>query len=111
MDIASITIDTIREDLAAKRYSAEELAAQALAHAEAENPKTNAYLKFSPERAIAAAKQVDARIAQGEDPGPEPGARWPPGYWSFLRRSHLQTRPAARPAPGKEMCSCESPLD
>ena len=34
-----------------------------------ENPKTNAYLTFSPERALAAAEAVDRKIAAGEDPG------------------------------------------
>ena len=70
MDIPSLTIDQIRDDLAAKRYSAEELATEALAHAQTENPKTNAYLHFSPDRAIAAAKRVDEKIAGGDDPGP-----------------------------------------
>ena len=41
--------------------------------AEAENPKTNAYLTFSPERALAAARAVDQKIAAGEDPGPLAG--------------------------------------
>src|SRR4030095_12034387 len=47
-----------------------ELATEALRFAEAENPKTNAYLHFSPERAMAAANRVDEQIARGEDPGP-----------------------------------------
>jgi aspartyl-tRNA(Asn)/glutamyl-tRNA(Gln) amidotransferase subunit A len=67
------TIDSIRADLAAKRFSAEELARQTLAFAEAENPKTNAYLTFSPERALAVARRVDERLATGEDPGPLAG--------------------------------------
>ena len=69
MDIASLTIDQIRQDLAAKRYSAVELARQALAFTEAENPKTNAYLHFCPERALAAAGKVDQQLGRGEDPG------------------------------------------
>ncbi len=68
-----MTIDSIRTDLLAKKISAEELARQALAHAEAENPKTNAYLTFAPERALAAARAVDQKIAAGEDPGPLAG--------------------------------------
>ena len=64
------TIDSIREGLLKKEFTAEEIARQALAHAEAENPSTNAFLTFSPERALAAARAVDARIAAGEDPGP-----------------------------------------
>src|SRR6476660_5860016 len=69
MDIASLTIDDVRDSLLARRFSAEELTAEALRFAEAENPKTNAYLHFSPERAMAAARRVDERIARGEDPG------------------------------------------
>ena len=70
MKIASLTIDQVREDLAAKRYRAAELATAALSYARAENPKTNAYLHFCPERALAAAETVDRKIAAGEDPGP-----------------------------------------
>jgi aspartyl-tRNA(Asn)/glutamyl-tRNA(Gln) amidotransferase subunit A len=63
------TIDSIRAGLLAKKFSAEELTRQTLAFAEAENPQTNAYLTFAPERALSAARAVDARIAKGEDPG------------------------------------------
>jgi aspartyl-tRNA(Asn)/glutamyl-tRNA(Gln) amidotransferase subunit A len=75
MDIAipSLTIGGVRDALLSRRFSAAELAAEALHYAQAENPKTNAYLHFSPERALAAAKRVDERIARGEDPGPLAG--------------------------------------
>ena len=63
------SISSIREGLAAKTFSAEEIAREALAFAEAENPKTNAYLALSPDRALAAARAVDAKLAKGEDPG------------------------------------------
>src|ERR1035438_2275106 len=69
MDIPSLTIDRVRQALLSREYSARELAAAALRFAEAENPKTNAYLRFCPERAMAAAGSVDERIARGEDPG------------------------------------------
>ena len=69
MDIASLTIDRVKEGLAARRFSAVELAGAALRYAEAENPKTNAYLHFWPERAYAAARRVDEALAQGRDPG------------------------------------------
>ncbi|MGE5488001.1 MAG: Asp-tRNA(Asn)/Glu-tRNA(Gln) amidotransferase subunit GatA [bacterium] len=68
-DIAALTIDAIREGLQARRFSAVELASEALRYAEAENPKTRAYLHFSPERALAAARAVDEKLARGEDPG------------------------------------------
>jgi len=67
------TIDSIRTDLLAKKVSAEEITREALKFAEAENPKTNAYLTFAPERALAAAQAVDRKIAAGEDPGPLAG--------------------------------------
>jgi aspartyl-tRNA(Asn)/glutamyl-tRNA(Gln) amidotransferase subunit A len=75
MDIAipSLTIGRVREGLLSGRFSAAELAAEALRYAQAENPKTNAYLHFSPERALAAAKRVDEQLARGEDPGPLAG--------------------------------------
>jgi len=69
MQIPSLTIASVREGLAARRFSAAELAAEALEFARAENPKTNAYLHFCPERAMEAAKRVDDRLAHGEDPG------------------------------------------
>jgi aspartyl-tRNA(Asn)/glutamyl-tRNA(Gln) amidotransferase subunit A len=68
-----MTIDSVRADLLDKKTSAEEIAREALKFAEAENPKTNAYLTFAPERALAAARDVDRKIAAGEDPGPLAG--------------------------------------
>ena len=73
MDIPTLTIDQVRQGLIARSFRAVELAEAALRFAEAENPRTNAYLHFSPERAMAAAERVDARIAAGEDPGPLAG--------------------------------------
>src|ERR1035438_1185803 len=69
MDIPSLTIDRVRQALLSREFSAAELAAAALRFAEAENPKTGAYLRLCPERAMAAAGRVDERIARGEDPG------------------------------------------
>ncbi|MBL8236650.1 MAG: Asp-tRNA(Asn)/Glu-tRNA(Gln) amidotransferase subunit GatA [Bryobacterales bacterium] len=69
MHIPSLTIASVRQGLAEKQFSAVELAQEALAFAKAENPKTNAYLTFSDDRAITAAREVDARIARGHDPG------------------------------------------
>ena len=60
------TIESIRAGLREKKFSAVEIAQQALQYAEAENPKTNAYLMLSPERALDAARKVDEKLARGE---------------------------------------------
>lgn len=73
LEVASLTIAQVHGGLRKKQFSAEELAKGALQFAEAENSRTNAYLTFSPERALAAAKRVDAAIAKGDDPGPLAG--------------------------------------
>src|ERR1035441_1389750 len=67
------TIESIRAGLSDKKFSAVEIAQQALQFATAENPKTNAYLMLSPERALDAARKVDEKLARGEDPGPLAG--------------------------------------
>ncbi len=69
-DVATLTMDQVRQGLAAKTFSAAELTRASIEYAEAENPKTNAYLTFSPERALRAALAVDQKIAAGDDPGP-----------------------------------------
>src|ERR1035438_1968797 len=73
MQIASLTIDRIRAGLLSRHFSAVELTEEALRFAEAENPKTGAYLRLSPERAMDAARRVDERMARGEEPGPLAG--------------------------------------
>src|SRR5260221_12888274 len=69
MNLPSLTIDGVKEGLRKREFSATELAKEALRFAEAENPKTNAYLHFSSQRALAAAARVDEKVARGEDPG------------------------------------------
>jgi len=69
MDIRSLSIGQVRDGLLARRFSAVELAQEALRFAEAQNPATDAYLRFSPERALSAAARVDEKIARGDDPG------------------------------------------
>jgi aspartyl-tRNA(Asn)/glutamyl-tRNA(Gln) amidotransferase subunit A len=91
---SSYTISSIREGLLAKKFSAEEIAREALAFAESENPKTNAYLALSPERALAAARAVDAKLAQGEDPGPLAGV--PVGVKDVIVTRGLKTTCASK---------------
>jgi aspartyl-tRNA(Asn)/glutamyl-tRNA(Gln) amidotransferase subunit A len=73
MDIPSLAIDQVREGLLARQFSAAELTREVLEFAEAENPETNAYLDFCPERALAAAARIDAQIASGQELGPLAG--------------------------------------
>jgi len=63
------SIDSIRAGLLAKEFTAKELALEAIAHGQAQNPQTNAFLTFSPERALLAALEVDRKVSLGEDPG------------------------------------------
>src|SRR6202167_5465812 len=72
-DVASLTVEQVQAGLAARKFSAVELAQSALEFAQAENPKTNAYLHFSPERALATAERVDRKLAAGENAGPLAG--------------------------------------
>lgn len=72
-DLAGLTIDEIRQGLSGRAFSAAELARSAVEFAEKENPKTNAFLTFSAERALEAAERVDRKIAAGEDVGPLAG--------------------------------------
>jgi aspartyl-tRNA(Asn)/glutamyl-tRNA(Gln) amidotransferase subunit A len=69
MSAQTHTIQSIREGLRRKEFSAVEVAREALTFAERENPKTNAYLLFCSERALEAAERVDQKLAAGEDPG------------------------------------------
>ena len=72
-ETASLGAREIHHGLKTKRFSAEELTRAALAYAQAENPKTNAYLEFCGGRALSTARKVDAQLAAGIDPGPLAG--------------------------------------
>ena len=63
------TISTIREALTTKRVSARELTEDFYERIGIDNPKLNAYLALSPERAYAQADRIDAAISKG---GPLP---------------------------------------
>jgi aspartyl-tRNA(Asn)/glutamyl-tRNA(Gln) amidotransferase subunit A len=69
MQIADLTIDSIRDGLVRKEFTAVEVTRAALEFAEKENPATNAYLLFASETALAAAALVDAAISAGAQPG------------------------------------------
>ena len=73
MNTATLTVTEIREGLLSRKFKAQEIAEAALAFAEAENPKTNALLTLSYERALANAKRVDDQIERGEEIGPLAG--------------------------------------
>ncbi|MEP6717020.1 MAG: Asp-tRNA(Asn)/Glu-tRNA(Gln) amidotransferase subunit GatA [Terriglobia bacterium] len=63
------TVSSLREGLLRKEFSALEITRAALGYAEAENPKTNAYLRLCPEGALAAAEEIDRQIAANEPLG------------------------------------------
>ena len=69
MNLLGHSIDEIRTGILDERFSATEFTTLVLAHAQAENSKTNAFLSFSPEQALQAAREVDRKVAAGEDPG------------------------------------------
>jgi aspartyl-tRNA(Asn)/glutamyl-tRNA(Gln) amidotransferase subunit A len=71
--VATLTVEQVRNGLAAREFSAVELTQSALEFAKSENPKTNAYLHFCDERALTAAERVDKKLAAGDDPGPLAG--------------------------------------
>jgi aspartyl-tRNA(Asn)/glutamyl-tRNA(Gln) amidotransferase subunit A len=63
---ATWTISGVKEALAAKKVSARELAAEYFKRIAARNPKLNAYLTLSEERAQKQAARVDAMVAAGK---------------------------------------------
>ena len=72
-DLNALTLKGALDGLAAKSFSAEELAKAQLAAIEAANPALNAYLVATPEKALEMARASDARRARGEA-GPLEGA-------------------------------------
>ncbi len=70
-DFRALTVDSIQAGLRARRFSAHELAREALRLAEAD--ESGAYLALTPERALAAADRVDAALAAGTPVGPLAG--------------------------------------
>lgn len=94
MQISTLTIEAVRKGLSGKQFSAVELTQEALAFAKAENPKTNAYLTFSDDRALAAAARVDEKLARGEEPGPLGGV--PVGVKDVISTRGVRTTCASK---------------
>ncbi len=69
LELASLTVEQIQSGLRKKRFSAREMAEASLHFAKSENNKTNAFLTFCEERALATAARVDEAVAKGQDPG------------------------------------------
>jgi aspartyl-tRNA(Asn)/glutamyl-tRNA(Gln) amidotransferase subunit A len=65
MDLTALTLGSIREALARKQASAEELVAAHLARIEQQDNDLRAFLTLCPERALAQARRIDAMIAAG----------------------------------------------
>jgi len=65
-----MTIREAAESLRARRFSAVELTASAIARIERYNPKLNAFITVTAERAIERARQADSELAAGRDRGP-----------------------------------------
>jgi aspartyl-tRNA(Asn)/glutamyl-tRNA(Gln) amidotransferase subunit A len=91
---AKWTISTVREALTTKQLSARELTKAFYERIGHENPKLNAYLALSPERAYAQADRVDAAIAKG-DPLP-PLAGIPVALKDVLSTAGVRTTCASK---------------
>ncbi len=72
-DLWRLSAADLAAGVRAKKFSAREATASALARLEAVNPKLNAVVARCDDEALAAAAAVDAAIARGEDPGPLAG--------------------------------------
>ena len=69
-DFRHLTVESVRRGLWQRRFSARELAEEAIRIAEAENQASGVFLSFTPERAFSAAERIDAKVAASEDIGP-----------------------------------------
>ncbi len=73
MDFRRTTVAALAADVAARRISARELVAVALARIEAVDPQVNAFVSVDADAALADALAIDERIAAGEAVGPLAG--------------------------------------
>ena len=73
MDLANLTLKAALDGLEAKRFSSEELTRAYVGAIETANPRLNAYVLPTPDKAVEMARASDARRARGEA-GPLEGA-------------------------------------
>jgi aspartyl-tRNA(Asn)/glutamyl-tRNA(Gln) amidotransferase subunit A len=88
----------------AGEVSATEVVSEHLAHLEATEPTVHAWLHTDREAALARAGDIDARIAQGEDPGPLAGV-------PVALKDNLCTRGAPTTAASKILAGWRPPYD
>jgi aspartyl-tRNA(Asn)/glutamyl-tRNA(Gln) amidotransferase subunit A len=65
-DVTRWTIDDVREALRSRRASAREICAATFARIAEENPKNNALLTLTEDRAMARAQEIDGQVAAGQ---------------------------------------------
>ncbi|WP_406851457.1 Asp-tRNA(Asn)/Glu-tRNA(Gln) amidotransferase subunit GatA [Brevundimonas sp. BH3] len=65
-DLTKLTLADAVEGLKSKQFSSEEITKSFLTQIEASNPKLNAYVEVTGEKALEQARASDARIAKGE---------------------------------------------
>ncbi|EDM72086.1 amidase [Roseobacter sp. AzwK-3b] len=73
IELANLTVKGIQEGLRSGAFTAEALTLASLAQVEATNPKYNAIIFHNNDAALETARDVDRRIAEGEELGPLAG--------------------------------------
>lgn len=88
--VANASLCAIAERIASRDISAVEVCENAIRRSEQLQPTLNAFISLQAEAAIAAAREVDARIGKGEVPGPLAGV--PLAHKDmFYREGHITT--------------------
>ncbi len=66
MELTSLTAARIRDDIAARKVSAQEILSAHLAAIERKDPEVKSYLTLCPDRALEQARRIDHMAAQGD---------------------------------------------